>query len=126
MAYRKLKVLDKAHTLLLDVNRAVPGIRRPHHQALKSQLFKSALSVCSNLEEGRHKPSERDFLRFLGIALGSTGELQYQLKVAADCDALPHDQASDLQVRAAEVAKMIRGLISRIQDDLNGEADPDA
>jgi hypothetical protein len=35
-------VLEKAHTLLIDINKAIPGIRRSEHQPLKRQLFKSA------------------------------------------------------------------------------------
>jgi four helix bundle protein len=121
---RKLLVLDKAHALLIDINKVVPGIRRPHHQPLKKQLLKSALSTSSNIVEGRTKHSEREFLRFLDIALGSAGELQYQLKAAIDCSAIPQNEGSDLSQRAEEVAKMIQGLIRRIKDDLNDEDEP--
>jgi len=123
---RKLLVLEKAHDLLVDINKVVPGIRRPHHQPLKRQLFKSALSTTSNIAEGRTKHSQREFLRFLQIALGSAGEVQYQLKAAVDCRAIAHDDGSDLGKRAEEVAKMLQGLIRRIEDDLNDEDDPSA
>ena len=121
---RKLNVLDKAHSLLVDINRVVPGIRASHLQYLKKQLIKSALSTSSNIAEGRTKHSEREFLRFLQIALGSAGELQYQLKAANDCNAIPREEGSDLGRRAEEVAKMIQGLIRRIEDDLNGDDSP--
>jgi four helix bundle protein len=116
---RKLLVLDKAHQLLIDINKAIPGIRRSEHQPLRRQLFKSALSVDSNLAEGRTKHSQREFLRFLEIALGSAGELQQQLKTAADCSTMPVDEATSLIKRAEEVAKMIQGLINRIKRDLD-------
>jgi len=118
---RKLLVLDKAHALFVDINRVVPGIRKAHHQPLKRQLVKTALSTSSNIAEGRTKHSEREFLRFLDIALGSAGELQYQLKAAIDCSAIPKNEGTDLSRRAEEVAKMIQGLMRRIRDDLNGE-----
>jgi four helix bundle protein len=116
---RKLLVLDKAHALFIDINKVVPSIRRAHHQPLKKQLVKTALSTSSNIAEGRTKRSEREFLRFLDIALGSAGELQYQLKAAIDCSAIGQDEGNDLGRRAEEVAKMIQGLIRRIRDDLN-------
>ena len=118
---RKLLVLDKAHTLLVDLNKVVPGIRQEHLRPLKNQLMKSAISTASNLAEGRTKRSEREFLRFLDIALGSAGEVQYQLKAARDCAAIPHDEGTRLADAAEEVAKMIQGLINRIQGDLNDE-----
>ena len=120
---RKLLVLDKAHTLLIDINKAIPGIRRSEHQPLKRQLFKSALSVDSNVAEGRTKHSQREFLRFLEIALGSAGELQQQLKTAVDCSAMPSDEATSLNKRAEEVAKMIQGLMKKIRRDLGDEDD---
>src|SRR5687768_17103802 len=123
---RKLLALDKAHALLVDINRVVPGIRRAHHQPLKRQLIKSALSTSSNLAEGRTKHSEREFLRFLHIALGSAGELQYQLKAALDCSVIPQDEGCNLSHRAEEVAKLIKGLIRRIRDDLHAKSDLDA
>ena len=118
---RKLLVLDKAHDLLVDINKVIPGIRQPHLHSLKRQLFKSALSTTSNLAEGRTKHSEKEFLRFLQISLGSSGELQFQLKTAIDCKAINQDEGKDLAKRAEEVAKMIQGLIRRIQRDLDEE-----
>lgn len=121
----KLLVLDKAHSLFVDVNRAVHHIRRPELYDLKRQLLKSSLSMATNIAEGRHKKSEREFLRFLDIARGSTGELQYQLKAATDTGAIPAKEVIPLSARADEVAKMLRGLIRRIEDDLNDEYAPD-
>ena len=121
---RKLLVLDKAHQLFVDINKVVPGIRQSHLQPLKRQLVKSALSTASNLAEGRTKHSEREFLRFLDIALGSVGELQYQLKAAIDCSAIPRDEGRELARRAEEVAKMTQGLIRRIRQDLSEREHP--
>ena len=122
MAFRrKLLVLDKAHELLIDLNKALPSIRRREHQTLRRQLFKSALSVDSNVAEGRTKHSQREFVRFLEIGLGSAGELQQQLKTAVDCSAMPLDEGASLNKRAEEVAKMIQGLIRKIRHDLGDE-----
>jgi four helix bundle protein len=118
---RKLLVLEKAHQLFVDINKVVPGIRQSHHQPLKRQLVRSALSTASNLAEGRTKHSEREFLRFLDIALGSVGELQYQLQPAVDSGAIPRAEGSELAKRAEEVATMTHGLMRRIKHDLNAK-----
>ena len=118
----KLVVLDKAHTLLERVNDAVTSIRQPHLGELKKQLIKSALSIPSNIAEGRRKETQKEFLRFLDIALGSTGELETQLRAAKDCRAIPLETQAELARRAEEVGKMINGLRRRINDDLNGQA----
>ena len=117
----KLVVLDKAHALLEHVNDAVTNIRQPHLGDLKKQLIKSALSIPSNIAEGRRKETQKEFLRFLDIALGSTGELETQLRAAKDCRAIPLATRAELAKRAEEVGKMINGLRRRINDDLNGK-----
>jgi four helix bundle protein len=76
------------------------------------------LSTSSNIAEGRAKHSQREFLRFLDIALGSAGEVQYQLRAATDCNAISPEEGSALGGRAEEVAKMLQGLMRRIRDDL--------
>ncbi len=114
----KLVVLDKAHDLLGSVNEAVTRIRQPHLGDLKRQLMKTALSIPSNIAEGRRKESQREFLRFLDIALGSTGELETQLRAAKDCRAIPLETQSDLAKRADEVGKMLTGLRRKILEDL--------
>jgi four helix bundle protein len=121
----KLIVLDKAHELLKDVNKAVKEIREPHLAELKKQLMKSAVSVPSNIAEGRRKTSQHEFLRFLDIALGSNGELETQLRAAKDCDAIPFQTQADLAKRASEIGKMINGLKRRIIEDLNNLDEPE-
>jgi four helix bundle protein len=120
----KLVVLDKAHSLLERVNEAVTSIRQPHLGDLKKQLMKSALSIPSNIAEGRRKETQKEFLRFLDIALGSTGELETQLRAAKDCRAVPLDTQADLAKRADEVGKMLSGLKRRISEDLNDADNP--
>jgi four helix bundle protein len=114
----KLLVLDKAHTLLEKVNDAASQIHKSHLADLKKQLMKSALSIPSNIAEGRRKESQREFLRFLDIALGSTGELETQLRAAKDCRALPLDSQRDLAKKAQEVGKMLTGLRKKVANDL--------
>jgi four helix bundle protein len=120
----KLVVLDKAHSLLELVNEAVMHVRQPHLGDLKKQLIKSALSIPSNIAEGRRKETQKEFLRFLDIALGSTGELETQLRAAKNCRAIPVEMQAELARRANEVGKMISGLRRKIRQDLRGGDDP--
>ena len=113
----KLLVLEKAHALLERINDAVLNIRQPHHGDLKKQLMKSAVSIPSNIAEGRRRKTQKEFLRFLDIALGSTGELETQLRAAKDCRAIAADVQSDLAKRAEEVGKMLTGLMRRVTED---------
>ena len=46
---------------------------------LRSQITRSAVSIPSNIAEGASRNSEKDFARFLEIALDSAFELETQL-----------------------------------------------
>ena len=118
----KLIVLKKAHEVLERVNEAAGNIRKPHLGHLKSHLMKTALSIPSNIAEGRRRESQLEFLHFLNIALGSNGELETQLLAARNCRAIPVETALDLSERAAEVGRMITGLRKKIREDL-GQSD---
>ena len=50
---------------------------------LSSQITRSAVSIPSNIAEGASRNSEKDFARFLEIALGSAFELETQLIIAS-------------------------------------------
>ena len=82
--FRELKVWQKAHELTLAVYRATQSFPRDELYGLTSQLRRSASSIPANLAEGRCRRSDRDFGRFVGIALGSASETDPFVKAFAD------------------------------------------
>jgi four helix bundle protein len=121
----KLVVLEKAHELFERVNDAVEAIRKPHHRDIGKHLLKTALSIPSNIAEGRRKKSQHEFLRFLDIALGSNGELETQLRAAKDCRAIPPTTHFELANRAEEIGKMLTGLTRKVREDLKEAEKPE-
>jgi len=115
--YRKLLVWQKAHAMALSVEQAVRGMRSPHQISLRSQIVRSALSVPTNIVEGRTRQSQAEFARFLRIALNSSSELDYHLLVAAELGCIPPSEYEVLRIRVEEVANMLQGLIARIEAD---------
>ena len=49
---------------------------------LSSQLQRAAVSIPSNLAEGRARDSTKEFLRHVSVAQGSLAELETQLRIA--------------------------------------------
>ena len=103
--FKKLLVWQKAHALALHTHRVATRIRRLHDVALRAQLVRAAMSIPANIVEGRRQQSEKEFARFLRIALNSGCELEYHLIVARDIGAISDSESDALLREATEVRR---------------------
>ncbi len=112
--FKNLKVWQKAHAVALATHRVAGRIRRSQHASLRNQMVRAAMSVPANIVEGRSQQSQREFARFLRIALNSTTELEYHLLTARDIGAIRESDCLTLTSQAIEVRKMIYGLLRHL------------
>ena len=56
-----------------------PLIKNLKEYALKDQIFRSSISIASNIAEGYERQTNKELIRYLYIAKGSCGELRTQL-----------------------------------------------
>ena len=80
-------------------------------------MRRAAVSVPSNIAEGRARNPSREFLHFLSISRGSLAELETQLELAIRLDYAD----SDLQAAVAHsdvLGKKLNRLQSSIRDKL--------
>jgi four helix bundle protein len=109
--FRKLLVWEKAHALMVAVHHMARGICRSYDLALRSQMNRAALSIPTNIVEGRRQASDVEFARFLRIALNSGFELEYHLIAARDVGAISVSESDRLISQVIEVRRMLHGLI---------------
>ena len=124
--FKKLDVWQKAHALALCVDRTRKTIRASEYASLRNQIFTAALSIPANIAEGRRKTSEREFARFLGIAVGSASELESHLIFARDADLISENDFVSLLSQTIVVRKMLYALIKRLSYPLPQAAPPPA
>ena len=114
--YKDLNVWRCAMDLVLEVYRATGSFPRQEIYGLTSQMRRSAVSVPSNIAEGKGRFSRKELLQFLFHARGSLLELQTQITIARELDFLPARQSDKLTEMADEVGRLLNGLINRFQD----------
>ncbi|MEP0813234.1 MAG: four helix bundle protein [bacterium] len=109
IAWQKARTLcTKLHKLLLKEK-----LRRDF--SYRDQLWRSAISVMSNIAEGFARSSSKEFVHFLFIASGSAAEVQSLLYVGKDAGYVSDDEFRELYDLANEVSLLIGGLRSYLK-----------
>ncbi|MFV0180242.1 four helix bundle protein [Empedobacter falsenii] len=109
--HKDLEVWQKAIAFVTDVYNQTGNFPREEIYGLVSQLRRSAVSVPSNIAEGAARQSNKEFIQFLYVALGSLMELDTQLSIAKNLNFLSDESLNDLQSKTDEIGKMLNGLI---------------
>jgi four helix bundle protein len=71
-----------AEKLAIEIYRLTESFPPEEKYGLTNQMRRAAVSIFSNLAEGCSRESQRDFARFVEMALGSAMELRAQLRFA--------------------------------------------
>lgn len=82
---------------------------------LKGQMQASSVSIMSNIAEGFENQTKKQFIRYLFIARGSSGELRSQLYVAFDIRYIDDKTMSELKNQATSISKQCTGLINYLE-----------
>lgn len=78
---------------------------------LTRQMRRAAVSVPSNIAEGRGRLTDKNFVVFLSQARGSLYELQTQIELAATLGFTDMGKAKPILAEAAEISAMIQALV---------------
>lgn len=85
-----------------------------HDYSLVDQIRRSAVSVMSNIAEGFESQTDKTFIRYLGIAKSSSGEIRSQIYTALDQKYITEkefDSIHDLCIRvSAQLSRFITYL----------------
>ncbi|HZR27187.1 MAG TPA: four helix bundle protein [Terriglobales bacterium] len=114
-SYKDLIAWQKAMTFVREIYRATANFPREEVFGLTSQLRRAAVSIPSNIAEGKGRYSPRDFQHFLKQARGSVNEVETQLLLARDLDYLQKDQTAVLLKQCEEIGRILNGLISSLR-----------
>jgi four helix bundle protein len=113
--YRNLIAWQKAKSLALDVYRCTRRFPKDEIYGLSSRMRRAAVSVPSNIAEGKGRYSQKEFVQFLYHARGSLLELETQLSIARDLEYIDQPLFESLESDTEELGRILNGLINRFQ-----------
>jgi len=105
-SYRSLLVWQKSVDFVVLVYQLLGRFPKGGQFGLVSQMQRAAVSIPSNIAEGKERQSDRDFARFVAIALGSLAEIETQLLIAKRLDYLDDAGWQEATAQADETGKM--------------------
>ncbi|MGB8012729.1 MAG: four helix bundle protein [Terriglobales bacterium] len=113
--YRDLIAWQKAKSLALNIYRSTRQFPKHEIYGLSSQMRRAAVSVPSNIAEGKGRYSQKEFLQFLYHARGSLLELETLVLIARDLDYIDLQAFESLESETQELGRILNGLINRFQ-----------
>jgi four helix bundle protein len=114
-SYRDLVAWNKAMELVTEVYRATQKLPKEELFGLMSQIRRAAISIPSNIAEGKGRLSKGEFRQFLGNARGSLAELETQILIAQNLQYVNEAEANRLLVMVEETGKVLNGLLSAVK-----------
>jgi four helix bundle protein len=82
---------------------------------LRDQMRRASVSIMSNIAEGFESDRRRDFIRYLGYAKASAGEVRAQLYVALDVGYLTREQFNALVDLATKCSGQIQRFMAYLK-----------
>ena len=112
-SFKQLIVWQKSIELVKEVYRRTSQLPKEELYGLSSQMRRCAVSIPSNIAEGKKRKTRKDFIQFLRIADGSAAELETQMILIKDL--YPAIDCSTANSLLEEVQKMLITIIRQLE-----------
>ncbi len=113
-SHKDLIVWQKGMLLSVEIYKLTERFPQREIYALASQMRRAAVSIPSNIAEGRSRGTVKDFSHFLRISYGSASELETQLDISRRLSLCGESEYQRLGVLLTEVSKMLRVMIKKL------------
>ena len=110
--YEKLQIWQKSMELVEDIYKLTSTFPNIEKFNLISQINRSAVSIPSNIAEGKGRGSDKEFKQFLYIARGSLFELRTQLELARRLKYIKSDKK--IKNKIVELESMLNTFIKKL------------
>jgi four helix bundle protein len=115
-SFRDLTAWQKAMALAEACYALTAAFPQAERYGLTVQIRRAAVSIPSNIAEGHNRRSRQAFANHVGIALGSQAELETQIELAVRLRLVPQKAATPVQSVAAEVGRLLPGLVRSLEN----------
>ena len=105
--FKELHVWKLSKDLCKEIYSITNNFPVSEKYGLVSQLNRAVVSVPSNIAEGSSRKSDKDFSRFIDIALGSSFEVETQIIIAFELQLIDELTFEKIENSIQQVQKML-------------------
>lgn len=113
--FKDLEVWKKSRLFCSEIYSITSKFPETEKFGLTNQLRRAAVSIPSNIAEGSSRHSNKDFIRFLQMTLGSAYEVETQLLIAYDLKFINQKELDSLLKNLDSIIKMTSKFKSTLQ-----------
>ena len=115
-SFKELRVWQDAMKFVVSVYRTKNNFPKYELYGLCPQLRRAAVSIPSNIAEGRGHRSDREFGNFLLHARGSLLEVQTQLMIAQELQYISPGEGERLLESSDSIGRGLNALINSLSE----------
>lgn len=114
-SYKELIVWQRAMDLVTEIYTLTDGFPKEELYGLTSQMRRAAVSVPSNIAEGRCRGHLKEYKQFLWNAYGSGAELETQIEISKRLYRSKNLNYAKVDSFLEEVMKMLNVIINKLR-----------
>ncbi|WP_144892012.1 four helix bundle protein [Flavobacterium tiangeerense] len=104
--FKDLEIWKKSRFFCSKIYTVTSSFPNEEKFGLTNQLRRASVSIPSNIAEGSSRQSNKDFTRFLEIAIGSAYEIETQILISSDLGFITPQDLIELTNMLEEIIKM--------------------
>ncbi len=115
--FKNLHVWQESMGLIKDTYTLTAGFPDIEKFGLRSQINRSCISIASNIAEGSSKTSNKHFIQFLEISLGSSFEYETQMIASKSLGYISQEEFCKFEEKINLIQKKISNFIVKLRSD---------
>jgi len=113
--FEKLEVWQESRRFVSEIYKITSEFPKGELFGLTDQLRRAAVSIVLNIAEGSDRKSDKDFIRFLRMAITSTEEVVTGLYIALDQAYVDQVLFNELYQEANRIVARVNALINSLR-----------
>lgn len=109
---------NKSYNLAKEAYKLTKKFPAEEKYVMVPQIRRSAISISSNIAEGRFRSTRKEFKHFLYIAKGSCSELATQFMLSYDFGYITKAEYQNIKTSIIEIIKILQASINTLKKPL--------